>query len=146
MISLKLVLDTLRNTFADNRIIPFQNYSDAVITSDTITAEGIEEIFPINCYIKIEGSVFNDNYFKVTGNGTDTITVDGLVPDIKTEFCIKACFIPDDVINFASNTSLSDIPLLKSESIGSYSYATEKEGIENYIMNSLSPYYQAVII
>ena len=146
MLSLKLVLDTLRNNFSDNRIIPFQCYSDAVITDGKITASNINEVFPVNCYVKIEGSVFNNNYFKITANGTDYIEAAELVADPINKITVKACFIPDDVINFALNTNLEDIPTKKSEKIGSYSYTNDSTGVQSFIRDSLNPYYQGVLI
>lgn len=142
MLSLKFILDTLKNNFTDNRIIENQNYTEAVITSGKIAADGIDTIFPIGCYINVVGSVFNNNYFKVTASGTDYIEATGIVLDPKTCITVKACLIPQEVIDF----SLIDhkIPTLDSESIGNYSYSTSTPGVEGFVKNSLSPYFKAV--
>ncbi len=142
MLSLKFILDTLHNDFSDNRIIKTQYYTDAVITDNTITVKGIELIFPINCYVKLEGTVFNNNVFKVSASGTDYITLTGVVADIRKEFSVRACFIPDDVVTFS--TVDHKIPTLDSESIGAYSYSTSTPGAEGFIKSKLAPYYNAV--
>jgi len=144
VLSLKLVLDSLYNDFSDNRIIEEQIYTDAVITDGKITVSDINTVFPINCYIKVSGTVFNNNFFKITGSGVDYIEAAELKEDPIQCIKVKACFIPDEVINFT--TIDHKVPTLDSEKIGNYSYNTSTPGVESFIRRSLSPYYQGVRI
>ena len=144
MLSLKFILDTLNNHFSDNRIIEKQCYTDAVITDGRITAEGVDSIFPVNCYIMIENSVFNNKVFKVSSSGTDYIEATGIVEDIRTEFNVKACLIPDEVVSFSEVEHI--IPSLDSENIGNYSYSTTTPGVKGFIRSKLTPYYNGVRI
>lgn len=142
MLSLTFILDTLKNDFSDNRIIKTQNYKDATITANTLTANGIEEIFPVGCYVRLDGTVFNNKVFKVSASGTNFITLDGLILDPKSEVCVKACLIPQEVIDF----SLVEhkVPMLDSESIGAYSYSTSTPGVKGYVRKTLAPYYNPI--
>ncbi|MCP4393642.1 MAG: hypothetical protein GY804_05170 [Alphaproteobacteria bacterium] len=144
MLTLKFILDTLNNDFSDNRIIKRQKYTKAVITNGKITVKGINAIFPVNCYIKVSGTVFNNNYHKITASGNDYIEATTLVADSIKKVVVKACLIPKEILDF----SLIDhkVPALQSETIGNYSYTTTTPGVEAFIKSKLAPYYQAVRI
>ncbi len=143
-ITLRTILESLNNTFVDNRIIKTQSYTDAVITDKTITVSGINEIFPTNCYIQVLGSVFNNNFHKITATGSNFITSDTIVIDPRKAITVKACLIPQEILDFAALDHT--IPTLKSEKIGDYSYTTDTPGINTYIQSNLSAYYKAVVI
>jgi hypothetical protein len=145
MVTLRLVLDTLKNYFVDNRVIESKSI-EAVITDGKVTAADINETFPINCYFMLEGTIFNREIYKVTGVGTDYIEAADIIADPSTDVCIKACLIPKPVLDFYTEYSTKGMPMFKSEKIGSYSYSTDKEGVEGFIINSLKPYYNGVII
>ena len=145
MITLKTVLDTLKNYFVNNQVIESKTI-EAVIINGRITATDINETFPINVYFMLEGTIFNNEVYQVTGSGANYIEAADILLDPSTDVCIKACLIPKAVLDFVTKYTTKTIPIFKSEKIGTYSYSTDKEGVEGFIINSLKAYYNGVII
>ncbi len=144
MITLKTVLDTLNNNFVDNRIIETVE-EEAVIIDGRITATGVNAI-PVNAYFIIEGTIFNNEVYQVTASGTDYIEASDILADPSTDVEVKTCIIPKAVLDFVTEYAIKPIPTLKSETIGNYSYSTDKEGVKGFIINQLSAYYNGVRI
>lgn len=145
MVTLRLVLDTLKNYFVNEQIIQ-SKIIEATITNGKVSAADIEQTFPVGVYFMLEGTVFNNEIYKVEASGAGYIDSSDIVEDPAVDVCIKACLIPKAVVDFVTEYSTKPIPNFKSERIGNYSYTTDKEGLEGFIINSLKPYYNGVII